>query len=237
MSFKRSIWVAILNENTIRPELARVLNYINDQTDYEIYIDFSNEKPISQNRNMIVQRFLASKFDYLLMIDDDVVPPQTILSMADYEKDVVGALYFMYQEQKLMPVAFMRSRYGMYNPLNIKSGDGLTEVDAVGTGCIMLSRKVLKAVKAPFINEYDPDGIRLFGLDIAFCQRAKEKDFKVYVHTDFPCSHWQIMDLKRLYYIETSYSDKINELREKLRNDKVNLQQNKTPSDKSRKRD
>ncbi len=161
------------------------------------------------------------------MIDDDVVPLPTILNMADYEEDIVGVLYFMYQQQKLMPVAFNRAKDGMYNPINIKSADGLTEVDAVGTGCIMLSRKVLEAVRAPFLNEYDPDGIKLFGLDIAFCRKAKEKGFKVYVHTDFPASHWATMDLKRLYFLKTAYLDKIDELKEKLKNDQVEIEKKK----------
>lgn len=235
---KKSIWVAILNEATIRQELVRTINYINSQTDYDVHIDFPDDKPISQNRNKIVQDFLAHKeFDYLLMIDDDVVPPQTILSMADYEEDIVGALYFMYQQQKLMPVAFMKSKEGMYTPLNFKDKDGLVEIDAVGTGCIMLSRKVLEAVKSPFLNVYDPDGIKMFGLDIAFCRKAKEKGFKVHVHIDFPASHWQIMDLKRLYFLENGYIDKIKELNEKIKDDKERLQQNKTSPKESRKRD
>jgi len=215
---KKKIWVAILNEGNVRQELSRVITAIQTQSAYDVYIEYPADKPISNNRNKIVQRFLAHKeFDYLLMVDDDIVPPPTILNLADYQLDIVGALCFMYKD-RVMPVAFKRNKDGLYNSITLEDKEGLVEVDAVGTGCIMLSRKVLEAVKAPFSNEYDPDGIKTYGLDINFCRKAKEKGFKVFVHLDYPCDHWQTMNLRRIYAVNMAYRDRIKELKEEKNN-------------------
>ena len=217
---KKKIWVAILNEGNVRQELSRVITNLQTQSAYDVHIDQPSDRPISNSRNKIVQRFLAHKeFDYLLMIDDDIVPLPTILNLADYQKDIIGALCFMYQQNKVLPVAFKRNRDGLYNPIIAKDREGLLEVDAVGTGCVMLSRKVLEAVKAPFLNEYDPDGIKTYGLDINFCQKARKKGFKVFVHLDYPCDHWQTMNLRRVYAVNMAYIDRIKSIRKEVKNE------------------
>ena len=199
---KKKILVAVLNQGSTSVGLSDSLMQMKSSPDYDVEIEFHNEKPISNNRNKICQRFLGQEeYDYLLMIDGDIVPPPSVINLADYQKDVVGALCFMWQQGVVMPVAFNRRPEGMYKQIEPDKCDGMVEVDAIGTGCIMLSRKVLEEVKAPFMNEYDPDGIKIFGLDIAFCRRAKEKGFKVYVNTDYICDHWTTVNLKSIYGI------------------------------------
>jgi len=215
---KKTIYIAVLNQGHVRTELANVLKEISHQTKYNTYIKFWGEKPIANNRNKIVQEFLAYKaFDVLMMVDSDIVPPLNILNLADFQKDIIAPVCFMYQEDMIAPVAFKRKPDGLYLPIEITGEEGLIEVDAVGTGCIFLSRKVLEDVRAPFMNEYDADGIKIFGLDIAFCRRAKEKGYKVFVHLDYLCSHWTTVDLKEIYSTLSDYLDQIYLLKQKLR--------------------
>jgi len=217
MENKKRILCAVLNEGSVSTRLSENLGVMKNNPDYEVTVQYFAEKPISYNRNTIVQKFLAEKYDYLMMIDDDTVPPPSVVNLADYDKDVVGALYFMYQKTEIMPVAFDRAEEGLYQPIKIDDKDGMVEVDAIGTGVIMIARRVLEKIKAPFVNEYDADGIKLFGLDIAFCRKAKEQGFKIFVNLDYVCDHWQTANLRTFYTIIYSQRDLINKQKEELK--------------------
>ena len=212
----KSIFVAVLNQGSIRVELSSLLFTLTQQGKYELIIQYPGEKPISYNRNKIVVDFLASDCDYLLMIDSDIIPPDNILNLADYQMDVVGALCFMYQQNAIAPHTLRKSPEGAYHVMPIKGDEGLIECDAIGTGCIMLSRKVLESIRAPFMNEYDADGMKKIGLDIAFCRRVKEKGYKTYCHLDYSCSHFVESDLKKVYIAIESRIRTIQKLEEEL---------------------
>ena len=204
MPNKKSIYLAILNEGTVRVELISVLLELIRQGKYDLIIRFPNDKPITFNRNNIVKAFLKSPCDYLMMIDDDIIPPTTILNLVDFQQDCIGALCFAYTQGMIVPIAWKRKADGKYWIANLGGREGLAEVDAVGTGCIILSRKLLSEKwflenGGWFKNEYDKTGYKVEGNDIAFCRKAQDLGYKIYTHTDYPCSHMVSMDLKRIY--------------------------------------
>ena len=201
----KGIYIAVLNQGGIRPELALLLTQLTRYPNYNIYLDFPADKPISHNRNSIVKRFLKMKdYDYLFMLDGDIIPPLNILDLADYQKDIIGGLCFAFMDNVIVPLILRKQDpppegEKPYKVMDFEGNEGLVECDAIGSGCMMIKREVLEKVKAPFLNIYDEDGIKKLGLDLSFCQRAKELGFKVWCHLDFPCSHWTTLDLKTFY--------------------------------------
>lgn len=196
-----TIFIAVLNQGDIRQELVQVLSYLTHNNKHTITLSYPAEKPISYNRNKIVKDFLESGHDYLLMIDGDNVPPINILDMVEHEKEIVGGLCFAYMKDAIIPLVLKKNENGSYTTMRIDGSEGLIECDAVGSGCMMIKREVLEEIKAPFLNEYDEDGIKVTGLDIAFCRRAKEKGFKVWCDLNQPISHITMIDLKKIYNI------------------------------------
>jgi len=196
----RKIMIAVLNQGNIRIELSAILHDFPWQGKYEVMITYPNEKPISNNRNKIVQDFLARKeFDYLLMIDSDIVPPNNVLNLADFQKDIISPVCFLYQKNVVAPLILKKDNQGMYAVARHTGNEGLVEVDAIGTGCIMLSRKVLEDVEAPFEDVFDKQGIRKYGLDLAFCRKAQAKGYRIYCHLDYLANHYVTLDLKKVY--------------------------------------
>ena len=199
---QKTIYIGVLNQGNIRIELASMVNDYTHQNKYRLLITYPDEKPISNNRNKIVQDFLYnSDADYLLMIDADIIPPENLLNLADFQKDIISPICFIYQKNMVAPLVMRMNPEGTYGIMPFNGTEGLVEVDAVGTGCIILSRKVLEHpdLKAPFMNEYDQDGVKKYGLDFAFCRRAKKAGFKIYCHLDYACQHWVTSDLKKIY--------------------------------------
>ena len=206
----KGIYLAVLNQGWIRTELVQRILQWSEQAKYRVSITFPAHKPISNNRNIIVQEFLERpEFDYLMMIDSDIVPPQNVMNLADFlaspDIDIIGGLCFAWQQHTIIPLVLeydpKRNPEKPYHVMEFDGSEGLIECDAIGTGCILIKRKVLEhpKMKAPFTNFYDENGIKKEGLDLSFCRRAKELGFRVYCHLDYPCSHWTPFDLMEVY--------------------------------------
>lgn len=198
---QKTIYLAILNQGEIRTDLSQTINMIIQNDSYKIRLSYPTGKPICNNRNTIVQKFLATKdCDYLMMIDSDIVPPPNILNIVDFNKDIITPLMFVWQKGMIIPLFLKRNKDGAYDADDYLNKAGLQETDATGTGCIVISRKVLETIRHPFENVYDPDGVKTLGNDLNFCQKAKEAGFKIWVHLDYLCGHITKMDLKDQFY-------------------------------------
>ena len=197
---KKKIYLAILNQGQIHKDLAKTINYIQTDDSYEVIVSYPSAKPITHNRNMIVQKFLAIKdCDYLMMIDSDIIPTPDILKLVDFEKDIITPLMLVFQKDSLIPLYLKRNLDGIYDAGNYLEEKGLQEVDATGTGCIIIKREVLEKLEYPFRNEYDRDGIKKLGNDLSFCQRAKKLGFKVWVHLDYIADHITTCSLRQMF--------------------------------------
>ncbi len=215
---KKAIYWAVLNQGEIAVELSQTINMVLQTSPYPIFVDYSCEKPISYNRNQIVKRFLERKqYDYLIMLDGDIVPPSNLLALVDYDLDIIGALCFAFSKKMIFPLILKRwkkakkdrlsSKYVMYDSIDPAKWQGLTECDAIGTGCIIIKREVLEKVVYPFRNEYDKTGEKKLGLDLNFCYRAKKLGYKVFCHTDYLCSHHTRTDLKTIFLTIKAITD------------------------------
>lgn len=219
---QKGIFISILNQNEIHKDNVNIIASWATHDKYKLKIEYPSDKPITQNRNKIVQRFLAMKeFDYLLMIDDDVVPTPNILDLADFGKDIITPVMFTRHNKRVIPLVLSRTKDGKWKNINLIGNEGLMEVDASGTGCILIKREVLehKDLRFPFKNHYDADGIKTTGLDFNFCTRARKAGFKVWVHTDYVASHYVLQDLKDTYEMALSnrlLREKIQELNKKI---------------------
>lgn len=197
------IYVAILHTGWIKSELSFQLIKWLRESKYDIHYEFSNLSPIAHNRNTIVKKFLESDCDYLLQIDNDNIPAKNPLELIDImnekQLDVLSCPVWIYQHKKLLNV-YKYDKEGYLIPLNYKeySFKGLVEVDATGSGVLLCSRKVLQSIQAPFERKFDENGIETRGLDLYFCDKAKEKDFAIFTHMDYIAQHYKTVDLSIL---------------------------------------
>lgn len=208
----KTVYVAALNQGSIRVELARLLAELTHQGKYNVFLSFPADKPIQHNRNRIVADFLSNpNYDYLMMLDGDIIPPVNILDLIDHQKDIIGGLCFAYRDRSIVPLILTEQKKTKedegkiektsYQIMDVEGNEGLVECDAIGTGCMIIKREILERpeMRYPFKNYYNEDGERILGLDLSFCKRAKDIGYKVWCHLNFACSHWTYMDLKTNY--------------------------------------
>jgi len=216
----KGIYFAVLNQGEVRIEVSYLMTQLTHQNKYNLFYSYPADKPIESNRNKIVQDFLSRpEYDYLIMLDGDIVPPLNVLDLADHDKDIISPVLYAFRQKAIIPLVLAKEKGNpnKYHMIETKKGDDIIEVDATGTGCICIARRVLEhpQMKHPFKNYYDKNGIRNFGLDLSFCKRAKKLGFKVWVDTNMECSHWTYFDLKMVYRSLKSYQDKYKEIEEK----------------------
>lgn len=185
----KRILIAVLNEGYVRAELANYLITLSHDNRYELKIYYPNARPIENNRNQIIKKFLAEGYDFLYMMDDDTYCYNNALDLIELDKDVMGLPCRTFNENQFYWNVMREVKDGWQGYLSLPD-DKLHEVDAVGTGQIIIKREVLKNMNHPFEITHHKDGTMNYGLDFYFCKKIKIKGFKVWSHFGYICGHF-----------------------------------------------
>lgn len=141
-------------------------------------------------RNDIVKDFLDGDHTHLFWMDSDMSFPENCLSrLLERGLAIVGGLYCM----KLPPfatTAFHRPNGNVENYVP-KVGEGVVEVDAIGTGCLLTERRVYEDIEWPWFQyvEDPPGSQRMMTEDSYFCEQAAKAGFTVHCDTTVLCGH------------------------------------------------
>lgn len=155
-------------------------------------------------RNNLVMEMLKDKdASHLFLVDADVIMPQDgLMRMMKDEKDIVTGLYFQ-RPFPHSPVAFKKSG-DKYVPFEDYKQNELNEIDAAGTGCLLIRREVLEKMKDKLPKQ---NGVPQFftshpGLsdDSYFFEKAKETGFKTFVDTNVKCGHVEMVTIGEFHF-------------------------------------
>lgn len=169
-----------------------------------VYLSASNG-PVDEMRNRLVEQAQASGCSHLIMMDTDMIyHKKTITRLLSLRLPVVGAL--CYRRYPPFDPIMYRGKINEYEGITEWEKDGLVEVDATGTGCIMFDMRVFDRIDPPWFRfEQNPDqevgGV--IGEDIGFCSRLREVGYQIFVDTSVPAGHLTWMEINesswRLY--------------------------------------
>lgn len=161
------------------------------------------------SRNSLLEHHFHNDpcWTHVLFVDSDVVPPSFALKLLlQLNADVTAGLCPIYADSR-----------PCWN-VQIKNGDpwlGMEkelpkepfETFSVGAGCILIRREVLVDVKWPwFKTEYqeifknEGKGIAV-GEDVFFIRKALDKGYKVVVHPDVKCKHFNQIDMLEFFEV------------------------------------
>lgn len=192
-----SVYVTVPNMHWVSAYVAeRLLRLLQDQR-YRLRISLPSNKPYENNQHHIIRDFLDGGHDYWLSIDADNPPRDNPLDLVELDKDIIGLPTPIWHytgklgERPIYFNAYCKSAdgkgYNEYQPQR-----GLQKVDAIGTGCFLVARRVFEhpdMQKGAFTRKLNPDGTVDKGNDISFCERAIEAGFGVFAHFDYQCDH------------------------------------------------
>lgn len=219
MSDDKSIEISIPNRKStsdMNASLVKSLQTLekpDELSDYKVSVNFHHLQPVDANRNEMVKSFLEKEeAEWLLMIDNDIVPPTNILEMVLHDEPVVSAVCTIKKGPVPSPTV-MKEEGDSYRQININEvvdemdEEGLIEVDGVGTGALLIRRDVLEDMKPPWFKfQYNEYGGLKLGEDFYFSRRCQQNDVPMHVDTNIITSHFKKLDL-------TEYANNVAEIR------------------------
>ena len=192
---KPEIFIAIPTTGNIRTELASFLLGLDRRT-YNIIVSFTIGGGIAHNRNLLVNSFLKTDYEWLLFIDSDVMPPLNVLDMVKNGKDICSGVVYQYKHGGIVNLILDKYK-DVYKFTKKSIEDDITEIDATGTGCLLINRKVFNKMKKPYFQFlYDDSGLTKLSEDLNFCKEAQVVGFKIWLDKRIIAHHYKIVDLK-----------------------------------------
>jgi hypothetical protein len=128
--------------------------------------------PVDLARNRICHEFLKTSCDVLWMIDDDTLPPENLGEILTVDADIVtpiivGAQPLATGALGLFNVSYMKNDRGDWRTMTWEiRNTGILDVDAAGTGCLMIRRHVIEDPRM----RIDGSFVDMFGNDA--CSRT-----------------------------------------------------------------
>lgn len=187
----------------------RAIGVLRDRR-HAVTLDFPQRKPYENNLHHIVVDFIKNGYDFWLNIDSDNPPFKNPLDLIAYDKDIIGLPTPIWHFDVDNPKFNERPIYwNAYDYIKEEDGyresvkkKGLRRVDAIGTGCFIVARRVFldkEMQKGAFRRKLNEDGTVRRGNDLSFSERATERGFEIYAHYDYPCMHFSLLELTTVF--------------------------------------
>lgn len=164
------------------------------------FVSDSRER-LATSRNVLREKVLQEGYDYLLSLEQDVIPPKDIIEiLLQHKKKVMTGVYFkpvllnlahkgevVKQVKKLMPllggfIPGMGEKMHWFSAKEI-TGRKVMQVRFSGLGCILIHRDVLEKIKFRVekrVHCHD---------DVWFCHDLYEKGIALFCDTYVKCKH------------------------------------------------
>lgn len=161
--------------------------------------------------NQVIRDFLKTDYDYLWSCHDDVMMhPRTLKRLLSWDKPLISALAFSrggiifplfweggeegqigYHYQVRETAEWFRKHEDqvVFGPhlVEPRPEDSLARADFMSTGCMLVHRKVLEAMKDPWFM--DDDDFKGGGEDRYFCENARAAGYTPYVDRSCVIGH------------------------------------------------
>jgi len=195
----------MVNNGTIDSMLVLDLIHIAKEKNghFDHLVQVGNVGLTTRSRNVVVKTFLEqTDADWLLMIDsDERLSLETwhklIDSAHDKDRPIVSGLVFaaFFDDQdglRPVPTIYRMDPEKGLEAIDAYPIDKLIEVDATGTGCLLIHRSVLLDMQKQSTPNQGKDWAwfvegaidgTYFGEDLLFSKRLKSMDYKIFAHT------------------------------------------------------
>lgn len=154
--------------------------------------------PVDNARNEVVKEFLKSDCTHLLFIDSDTIPPQDAIDkLLAHDRDIVTAITPIIEHDEKKQNNGANGFYKKWNAVTLDEkftmpNIGLVQIKGCGSSCILIKRKVLETMEAPwyrFLYSADDGREVTVGEDVHFILKATKLGFKAYADTSIICGH------------------------------------------------
>lgn len=184
-----SVLIAVPTFENIAPETFRAIYALKGD---DLSFDYVTGYDCAKARNDIVRKALAGGFDYVLMVDSDIiVPPETLEYMLENPVDVCFGVY----RRKKHPEETELFKPGTFDFRNRYTVEELDEMEANrvivkggGFGCALIRTQIFENLEYPWFSYVSYENDTYLSEDLYFCF-ACEGIYKMQADTRVKCGH------------------------------------------------
>ena len=169
--------------------------------------DIAREKFGQFVRDETMPDGITPKYTHILMLDSDHAHPEDIVQrlarwvfLYPSTVKVVGGLNFR-RGEPYDPCAFVDPGDGSFHRL-AHWGRGILEVDALGTGSMLIAREVFEMIPEPWFNYEYPNGDFTPGTDMTFSRKCREHGIALWVDGTTTSPHLGVNEIGQEQYRE-----------------------------------
>ena len=181
----------LLVENSEDNEYYKKIKQLNIPVIKGPYFESARDRIVA-SRNILKEKAIQS-YDYLLSLEQDVIPPKDIIErMLSHNKKVISGIYFnrnVFEDGiKLIPLAYVEipgnEELPSMRTLNENEllSNKLIKIISCGLGCILIHKDALKKITFRYEkNSFD---------DRWFCIDLYKNNIELYCDTSIKCKHF-----------------------------------------------
>lgn len=201
------ILIAVPTFESIYPDTFKSI-YDLDVSGHDVAFEFVRGYDCATARNKIARLAINGGYDYVLMVDNDVVlPKDAIVNLLDDPKDVClgyyahrdadniyrgrtcvcklqkpsGARYFNYP---------LESEYTAKELAELKeAGQFKMRIHGGGMGCALIKTNVFNRTKYPWYDWANYKDGGMLSEDLYFCENCRKTSIQIYTDTRVNCGH------------------------------------------------
>lgn len=225
------VCIGIVNDGTINALLAMDLIHIarHPLGKLDHMIQVSNIGLTTRSRNVVVKTYLeTTEAQWLLLVDsDERLTLDTWFKLLDTahhkERPIVSGLVFaaFFDNQDALrpvPTIYRLNPTNGLQPIDDYPEDEVIEVDAAGTGCLLIHRDVILDLQKNATSNQGKDWAwfvegaidgTYFGEDLLFSKRLKSLGYKIHAHTGAILAH------QKKFWLDQRHHEPMRELSKK----------------------
>lgn len=184
------ILVAVPTFETIAPETFKSIYALHTEG-HSVSFDYVKGYDCAKARNEIVKLVLDGGYDYVLMVDSDVIIPEdTIDRFLDSPVDICYGLCPRKNTRDRKTTAY---KIGSPDYTNAYSYDELylsrIEVKGSGAACAFIKADVFRKLKYPWFQYVSYENGTFLSEDLYFCTEAQKAGYIMWADTRIRCGH------------------------------------------------
>ena len=182
-----SVLIAVPTYETIAPEVFRAIYRVKGD---DVSFDFVKGYDCAKARNDIARKALEGAFDYVLMVDSDVIiPEQTLEWMLQDPADVCFGVYPRKNTRETE--LFYRGTFSFEKRFTLAELDAMDKnrlaVKGGGFGCALIKTDMFNKIPYPWFQFVSYEDNTFLSEDLYFCMMAEE--FRIEADLRVRCGH------------------------------------------------
>jgi len=188
-----SVLIAVPTFENVMPETFKSIYGLQQPEGFRMAFDFVRGYCCARARNIIADEAIRGGFDYVLMVDSDMIlPPHALVSMLSGPVDLCLGCY---PRKNTFDGTFELFKPGhkdyvvTYSFGELEEAKGKIDVKGGGFGCALIRVEAMKRLPRPYFRYVEYDSGAVLSEDNYFCHQMTCAGFGIQADTNVMCGH------------------------------------------------